>query len=334
MSYCFNCGDVVTAKFCANCGTQTREDHTGGEEVTPPVERNVLQSNFPSNRMAMSYARNFPQRNFLLWFIASIAVLPLSLLNIFGGPLGIIVSGIVYGAYTYFLMTDFTKYIEDMKQKDKVISTIELPFELTWFMPLLIVTPYGLHFVFFIFGNILNLEMSSFTPLIIVSFFYCVPGIIFLYLKHKVMEDITRQALEQQIFSTPISVKNSSRPAIIIGILYACLFILLIAIIAVFESQIQPFLDYVNSGDAADDAAAGVAIPNAVLGAFALLVFFGLILVLLLTAMFGVWTYYEYQWHTSLYQLIRDSHLTGVLGDNDMSGGVVSDNLTPTINDF
>ena len=330
MPYCSNCGDVVTAKFCANCGTQTRENHTEGEGVTPPVERNVLQSNFPSNRMAMSYARNFPQRNFLLWFIASIAVLPLSLLNIYGGPLGLIVSGVVYGVYTYFLMIDFTKYIEDMKQKDKKLSTIELPFELTWLMPLLIITPYGLNFVFLILGNILNLEMSTFTPLIIVSFFYCVPGIIFLYLKHKMMEDITRQLLEQQIFPASISVKDSSRPAIIIGVLYACLFILLIVMITLFESQIQPFLDYVNSGD----ATAGEAIPDNVLNAFLLIVVFGLILTLLLIAMFGVWTYYEYQWHTSLYRLIRDSYLTGILDNDGMSSGVVSDNPTPTINDF
>ena len=319
MPYCSKCGNPVTARFCGNCGTETRENRTGSEGVTPAGERNVLKSNFPANRMAMSYRRNFPQRNFFLWFIGSIAVIPLSIFNIYGGPLGLIASGAVYGIYTYFVMIDLTKYIEDMKQKDKVISTIELPFELTWLMPLLIVTPYGLNFAFSIFENILNLGTSFFLSIAITSFFYCVPGIIFLHLKHKVMADITHQALEQQLFRTPVGVKNASRPPIIIGILYACLFIILILIFTVFESQIQPFLDYVDSGD----AATGEAIPDTVINALAIIAFFGFILIILSITMLCVWTYYEYQWHTALYQLIRDSYLTGILGDDDMSGGVV-----------
>ena len=326
MPYCSKCGDPVTARFCGNCGTETRINRTVDEGVTPLGERNVLKSNFPANRMAMSYRGNFPQRNFFLWFITSIVAVPLTIFPflIFPSaqyplPVSILASGIVYGVYTYFLMIDFTKYIEDMKRKDKVVSTIDLPFELTWLMPLLIVIPYGLNFAFLIFENTLGLGTSFFISFAIVSFFYCVPGIIFLYLKHKVMEDVTRQALEQQIFRAPVGVKNSGRPPIVIGILYACLFILLILIFTVFESQIQPFLDYLNS----EDATTGEAIPEAVINAFLIIVFFGLLLVILLIAMFSVWTYYEYQWHTSLYQLIRDSYLTGVLGDNDMSGGVV-----------
>ena len=335
MAYCSNCGNVVASKFCANCGTATRGNPIGAGATPAADGGNVLRSNFSANLRRMSYKRSFPQRNFFLWFIVSVVVVPLSLLGIgvlfilfglsggtlaiFGDTVGYLASGIVYGIYTYYLMIDFTKYIEDMKQKDKELGTTESPFNLTLLLPLLIVIPYGLHSIFLIIGNIFNFNMNPSIFFAIISFFYCVPGMIFLYLKHKVMANTSHQILRQEIFPTPVSVKDPNRPLIIIGTLYACLFIALIITAFIFESQLQTASDFLDS-DAVDN---GEAIPDAVLYAFVAVLILSILVFSIVVALLSVWIYYEYQWHTSLYQLIRDSYLSGVLGDDNVSEGVV-----------
>ena len=323
MAYCSKCGDVVTSKFCANCGTDTGRDPVGGGSISHAEGGNVLRPNLPANRMAMSYRRNFPQRNFFLWFFISIVAVPITIVvffifGLYPLPVSILASGIVYGVYTYFLMIDFTKYVEEMKRKDKVISTIQLPFESSWLFPLLIIIPYGLHSGLLITGSIFNFETLTIIPFVFISFFYCVPGMIFLYLKHKIMADASRQALEQQILPTPTNVKDPLRPLIVIGTLYACLFILLIVLIFVLNSDSQTLTDYLNS-----DNTAGEEVPEAVLNAFARTLLFGLVVFILLIALFIMWTYYEYQWHGFLYQLIKASHLQGIIGDDNISDGAV-----------
>ena len=323
MSYCSKCGNVVTSKFCANCGTDTGANPIGSGSISHAEGGNVLRPNLPANRMAMSYRRNFPQRNFFLWFLISIAVVPLTflvffILGLFPLPISILASGIVYGVYTYFLMIDFTKYVEEMKRKDKVISTIEFPFESSWLFPLLIIIPYGLHSGFLIIGFLFNFEVLAIIPFIFISSFYCVPGMIFLYLKHKIMSDVSRQALEQQILPTPINVKDPLRPLIVIGTLYACLFIVLIVLIFVLRNDSQIISDYVNS-----DTTSEGGVPDTVFNAFIRILLFGLVVLILLIAMFIVWTYYEYQWHGFLYQLIKASHFQGIIGDDNISDGVV-----------
>ena len=323
MSYCSKCGDVVASKFCANCGTDTGGNPIGSGSISHAEGGNVLRPNLPANRMAMSYKRNFPQRNFLLWFFISIIAVPLTIivffiLGLFPLPISILVSGIVYGVYTYFLMIDFTKYVGDMKRKDKVISTIELPFESSWLFPLLIMIPYGLHAGFLFTGVIFNFETLTIIPFIFISFFYCVPGMIFLYLKHKIMSDVSRQALEQQILPTPVNVKDPLRPLIVIGTLYACLFLVLIVLIFVLKNDSQILTDYLDSDTTSEDG-----VPDTVVNAIARLVLFGVVVLILLIAMLLVWTYYEYQWHSFLYQLIKASHFQGILGDDNISDGVV-----------
>ena len=323
MSYCSKCGNVVASKFCSNCGTDTGRNPIGSGSISHAEGGNVLRPNLPANRMAMSYKRNFPQRNFLLWFFISLIAVPLTIivffiLGLFPLPISILVSGIVYGVYTYFLMIDFTKYVGDMKRKDKVISTIELPFESSWLFPLLIIIPYGLHAGFLFTGVIFNFETLTIIPFIFISFFYCVPGMIFLYLKHKIMSDVSRQALEQQILPTPVNVKDPLRPLIVIGALYACLFLVLIVLIFVLKNDSQILTDYLDSDTTSEDG-----VPDTVVNAIARLVLFGVVVLILLIAMLLVWTYYEYQWHSFLYQLIKASHFLGILGDDNISDGVV-----------
>ena len=340
MAYCSKCGNVVDSKFCASCGTGTRGNPIGAGATPAAGGGNVLRSNFPANQMRMGYRGIIPQRNFLLWFIISVAVTLLSIFGtgflfslfglsggifaIFGDTVGYIISGIVYGIYTYYLMIDFTKYLEDMKQKDKELGTTESPFNLTLLLPLLIVIPYGLHSIFLILGNIFNFNLNpatsfSIISFAIISFLYCVPGMIFLYLKHKVMANTSLQALEQEILPTPISVKDPNRPLIIIGILYACLFILLIISAFIFESQLQTASDFFDN-DAIDN---NEPIPSGVLNAFFIVLILTTLVFSIVIALFSVWLYYEHQWHKSLYQLIKDSYLHGILGDDNISEGAV-----------
>ena len=317
MSYCSKCGSVIDSKFCINCGAAGNP--TGGGVSPLAGGGNAFGSNLPANQMAMSHRRNFPQRNFFLWFVASIVVLPLAIINIYGGPLGLVASGIVYGIYTYFLMIDFTKYIEDMKQKDKKLSTIELPIESAWLFPLLIVSSYGLHFVYLIIGNIFDFNTAGAISFIIISAFYCVPGMTFLYIKHKMLEDITSQASAQELFNPPFRIKKSNLPLANIGILYACLFILLTVMIFILESDAQTITEFFGVGVTQTTGVSDIA-TDAPVGIIPFFVITGILLIALLC----VWIYFEYQWHSSLYQLIKESHLSGILGDDDMAGDIIS----------
>ena len=314
MPYCSNCGNVVDSNFCANCGSQVGGSSVKGSSPPLPEGSNILTPNtLPGRHMAMTYRKNFPQRNFFLWIVISMAILPLvfivGLISFFLIPLVTLVSGIVYGVYTYYVMVDFTKYVEDMKEKGKLDNVNESSFKPAWLFTLLIIIPYGvqsfsliLTIAFLIFSPNSTFGVVLFGIIFIASpLLYCALGMTFLYLKHKMMEDISYQIVNQSIIRTPINVRDFKRPLTSVGVLYACLFIYILLLFVIPEIGSDASLDNFAS----------------------LITLYLFILPLLLIALFIVWTYYEFQWHSSLYQLIRDSYMTGVLGDDDMSKGII-----------
>ena len=314
MPYCSNCGNVVDSNFCANCGSQVGGGSVKGRSPPLPEGSNVLTPNALAGRhMAMTYRKNFPQRNFFLWIVISIAIVPLAflvgLISFFLVPLVTLVSGIVYGVYTYYVMVDFTKYVEDMKESGKLANVNESSLKPAWLFPLLIIIPYGaqsfsliLTIVLLIFSSNITFGVILFGVIFIASpLLYCAFGMIFLYLKHKMMEDISYQIATQNIIHTPINVRDFKRPLTSVGVLYACLFIYILLLFVIPEIGADASFEDLTT----------------------LITIYLFILPLLLITLFIVWTYYEYQWHNSLYELIKSSYLTGVLGDDDMSKGII-----------
>ena len=308
MLYCSECGSTVDSKFCANCGSQVGGSSIKGGTHPVPEDRNVLTSNAFTDHMPVNYKRNFPQRNFFLWLAISIAIIllvfPLSLVTTVALSAVLLGSGIVYGVYTYFLMVDFTKYVEDLKNEGKLTNAVESPFEPTWLFPLLILAPFGILSLFLLLG-------FAFSDAVVTAFFYygspvlyCVFGMTFLYLKHKMMEEISQQISGQNIFPIPIIVKNSKFPLTSVGVLYACLLVYL---------TLSFFIPEIGADDSFEDSA------NLFIQAFAYL----FILLLLLIALFGMWTYYEYQWHQSLYELIKNSYVFGILELHNLSNNAI-----------
>ena len=331
MPYCSECKSVIDSNFCADCNKQVGSDTVeSGSSSLPegrrrfswrlqwkggtidggsdplPEDGNVSRPNVPAGHMRVEHKRNFPQRDFMFWLIISVAILPLAFplerVNVFLIPVIMLYSGITYGVYTYYLMVDFTKYVEDMKRKGKLANIIELPSEATWLFPFFIVTPcvvQSLSFIAISQGPAFFFMFFVASPLL-----YCASGMIFLYFKHRMMEDISLQIVKQNTFRTPISVRDSKRPLINIGVLYACLFLY---VILVFFNLIEIDINTIED--------LGIALLLVITYMFVLLIF--------LIALFGVWTYYEYQWHSSLYELIKNSYMSGILGDDNLSKGII-----------
>ena len=308
MSYCSKCGGAVDSKFCADCGSQVGGSSIKSGTHPVPEDRNILTPNFPAGHMATSYRTNNPQGSFFLWLVISLAIIPLliplSLVTTFAFPVVVVGSGIVYGVYTYFLMVDFTKYVEDMKNEGKLAKGVELPFEPTWLFPLLILVPFVIQSLFFILAFVSSDEVFSNIFFYGSPVIYCVPGMIFLYLKHKMMEDILQQILGQNVFRTPISVKNSKLPLTSVGILYTFLFVYL---------TLSFFIPEIGADAGLED------IGNTIFRIFSNL----FILLVLMIFLFGVWTYYEYEWHQSLYELIKNSYASGILEDGNLSKNTI-----------